>query len=76
MTGRSRNIASILVMAALSAGGANVAAASGAAEPDWHGALRVRSEAMNEQYGLGDYAPSWRHALEVRSEALNRGLDN
>ena len=73
MSGR---IASILVMAALSAGGASAAGASGAAESDWKRALRVRSEAMNKHYGLGEYAPSWRHALEVRSEALNRGLDN
>ena len=76
MSGRNGTIASILVMAALSAGGANVAGASGAAEPDWKRALGVRSEAMNKQYGLGDYAPSWRHALEVRSETLNRGPDN
>ena len=50
--------------------------ASGAAGPDWKRALGVRSEAINKQYGLGDYAPSWRHALEVRSETLNRGPDN
>jgi hypothetical protein len=74
MSKRSGRIAGILAMAALSVGSADLAGASGAAEPDWKRALRIRSEAMNERYGLGDFAPSWRHALEVRGEALNREM--
>lgn len=74
MSKRSRRIVGILAMAALSVGGADLAGASGAAEPDWKRALRIRSEAMNKQYGLGDFAPTWRHALKVRGEALNRGM--
>jgi len=46
----------------------------------WYKALNARSEALNQRYGLGDYArtvsqsnaPAWLQALNARSEALNR----
>ena len=74
-----RSTIAILVVAA-------IAAASGAAfgsagnEQPWQTALRVRSEALNERYGLGEHArtpasastPGWLRALQVRSDALNR----
>ena len=49
--------------------------------PPWLKALNERSEALNQQYGLGDHAerrqlgspgPDWLKALEARSEAMNR----
>jgi hypothetical protein len=49
--------------------------------PPWLRALDERSEALNREYGLGDYAnrrvlgtpaPSWLQALQARSEAMNR----
>lgn len=36
----------------------SIAASIGAAEPNWERALRIRGEAMDKQYGLGDFAPS------------------
>lgn len=52
-------------------------------EPAWIRALRLRSEALNEQYGLGAFEyrttpaphgdePAWLRAMRIRSEALNR----
>ena len=49
--------------------------------PPWLRALNERSEALNQQYGLGDHAerrqlgapgPDWLVALNARSDALNR----
>jgi hypothetical protein len=49
--------------------------------PPWLKALNERSEALNQQYGLGDHAerrqlgapgPDWLVALNARSEAMNR----
>jgi hypothetical protein len=72
---------------------ASVAAAVGAgpgmtgSTPAWLQALEARSEALNKEYGLGDYAqrhalgapgPGWKEALMARSDAMNRryGLGN
>ena len=52
-------------------------------EPAWVRALRLRSEALNRQYGLGSWElgispapqgdePAWLRALRIRSEALNQ----
>ena len=46
----------------------------------WQKALVARSEALNQQYGLGDRAAraqeqGWQYALRVRSEALNERYD-
>lgn len=57
-------------------------------EPQWLKALNARSEGLNKQYGLGEYAtrpaysdaseravasePQWLKAMEARSEALNK----
>ena len=66
---------------------ASVATAIGAGAPvtgntpPWLRALNERSEALNQQYGLGDHAerrqlgapgPDWLVALNARSEAMNR----
>jgi hypothetical protein len=48
--------------------------------PPWLDALNARSDALNRQHGLGEYAqttaspatPAWLRALMIRSEALNR----
>lgn len=49
--------------------------------PAWLEALEARSEALNKEYGLGDYAeprvlgttgPGWKKALMARSDAMNR----
>jgi hypothetical protein len=50
--------------------------------PPWLEALNARSEGLNRQYGLGEYAqsemrateptPAWLRALMIRSEALNQ----
>ena len=49
--------------------------------PPWLRALNERSEALNQQYGLGDHAerrqlgapgPNWLAALNARSDAMNR----
>ena len=53
-------------------------------DTQWKEALKARSQALNEQYGLGAHAPAtagsaeatsepaWARALRLRSEALNR----
>jgi hypothetical protein len=60
--------------------------AGGTEPPAWQKGLRARSEALNRQYGLGNYKnatlstsgapsvsdPDWLRALELRSEAMNR----
>jgi hypothetical protein len=60
------------------------AAVSGGGDPGWQKALGARSEALNEQYGLGVRAPvaaesalassepAWIRALRLRSEPQNR----
>jgi hypothetical protein len=56
------------------------AAATGTTPP-WLDALNARSDALNRQHHLGDYAerralgapgPNWLQALQARSEAMNR----
>jgi hypothetical protein len=80
-------IGALLVTAPASADnwGADRTAGSAAAtsEPAWIRALRLRSEALNRQYGLGVWEfrtspapqgdePAWFRALRLRSEALNQ----
>ena len=50
--------------------------------PPWLKAINARSEALNERYGLGEYAPQrralgkpapdWLKALRARSDGMNR----
>jgi hypothetical protein len=81
---RARTKGSILVAStALAVIGAG-AAVSGGGDAQWRQALGARSEALNEQYGLGPHAPvsagsatttseaPWIRALRLRSEALNK----
>ena len=80
---KARTKGSILVASAIVAMVGTGAALSGGGE-QWRKALEARSEALNEQYGLGAYAPvtagsdaatsepAWVRALRLRSEALNR----
>jgi len=73
---------SILVASAVVALIGSGAAVSGSGDEQWKRALEARSEALNEQYGLGVHAPvvarsvatepAWERALRLRSEALNR----
>ena len=78
MYGLRSTIAILVVAATAALGGAAYGSVGG--EQPWQTALRVRSEALNEQYGLGEYArrpssastPGWLRALHVRSDALNR----
>ena len=62
--------------------GSGAAVSGGGGDEEWRKALQARSDALNEQYGLGAYAPvtavsvansgpPWMRALRVRSEALN-----
>jgi hypothetical protein len=81
---KARRKGSILVGAAIVAMIGSGAAVSGGGDPQWKKALEARSEALNEQYGLGVHAPvaagtavatsepAWIRALRLRSEALNR----
>lgn len=66
------------IVAMVGAGGA-----VGGGDAQWRKALEARSEALNEQYGLGEHAPAtaaaaatsepaYVRALRLRSEALNR----
>jgi hypothetical protein len=72
-------VANVVAAAALAAS-SQAAAPDRATEPSWMRALRIRSDALNERYGLGEYnheaastaEPSWRRALRIRGEALNR----
>ncbi len=81
---KARTKGSILVASALVALVGSGAAVSGGGGGDgWRKALEARSQALNEQYGLGvsafetsatqlgDEAP-WLRALRIRSEALNQ----
>lgn len=81
---KARTKGSILVASAIVAMVGTGAAVSGGGDTQWKKALEARSEALNEQYGLGAYAPvaaasavatsepAWVRALRLRSEALNR----
>ncbi len=78
MHGLRSTIAILVVAATAGVGGAAYGSPGG--EQPWQTALRVRSEALNQQYGLGEHArskastsaPAWLRALQVRSDALNR----
>ncbi len=81
---KARTKGSILVASAIVAMIGAGAALSGDGDQQWMKALEARSEALNEQYGLGVHAPvsagsaeatsepAWARALRLRSEALNR----
>ena len=81
---KARMRGSILVASAIVAMIGAGAAVSGDGSYQWRKALEARSEALNEQYGLGVHAPvnagpadatlepAWTRALRLRSEALNR----
>jgi hypothetical protein len=81
---RARTKGSILVASAIVALiGSGAAVSRGGGGEEWRKALEARSEALNDQYGLGAYAPStagsvatsepsWMSAQRLRSEALNR----
>ena len=82
---KARTKGSILVACAIVAMVGAGAALSGADnDQQWRKALEARSQALNEQYGLGVHAPlsagsaevtsepAWERALRLRSEALNR----
>jgi hypothetical protein len=80
----ARTKGSLLVASAIVALiGSGAAVSGGGSDEKCRKALEARSEALNEQYGLGTYAPftggsvatsepSWMRALRLRSEALNR----
>lgn len=69
-------VAVVSVSAAIGAG----AAVTGTT-PQWLDALDARSDALNREHGLGDYAvrralgapgPDWLQGLHSRSDAMNR----
>jgi len=70
----------ILAVASIGAAvGAGVAMTGGT--PPWLEALNARSDALNREHGLGDYAQrrvlgapgaNWLESLRARSEAMNR----
>ena len=80
---KARTKGPILVACAIVALIGSGAAVSGGGDEEWRRALEARSDALNEQYGLGANAPvtarsvansgpPWMRALRLRSEALNR----
>ena len=76
MKGLESTVAILVATAVAITVGAGFRTASG--EPPWERALNIRSEALNEKYGLGEVRrtagtgqPSWLRALMIRSEALN-----
>jgi hypothetical protein len=79
MSGRAGRILAGLVTAAVLAGTSQAAAPDRVTEPTWKRALWIRSDALNQRYGLGEYSqeaaptaePSWRRALRIRGEAIN-----
>ena len=80
MSGRAGQIVAAVMTAAVLAGTSQAAAPDRATEPSWMRALWIRSDALNQRYGLGEYQPqegaattepSWRRALRIRSEAIN-----
>ena len=80
MSGRAGQILAGVVTAAVLAGTSQAAAPDRVTEPTWKRALWIRSDALNQRYGLGEYSrgaaptaePSWRRALRIRGEAMNR----
>ena len=70
---RRRRIAAICLglagLGALSCGGPALGQAN---EAGARHALEVRSQALNDAYGLGEREPAWLRALRIRSEGLNR----
>jgi hypothetical protein len=81
MSERARQIVAAVVTAAVLAGTSQAAAPDHVTEPTWKRALWIRSDALNQRYGLGEYRqeaaaptaePSWRRALRIRGDALNR----
>lgn len=54
------------------AGGIQGVGAVTSPEPAWMRALRLRSEALDRQYGPTGVTPTWQKALQLRSEALDR----
>jgi hypothetical protein len=81
-TGKRFVIAAGTVLAVLGVA-MGVAAQSGdtAGQAAWHKGLNARSEALNQQYGLGNHAHGvvrvqvgWQQGLKLRSEALNREI--
>jgi hypothetical protein len=79
MSGRAGQILAGVVTAAVLAGTSQAAAPDRVTEPTWKRALWIRSDALNQRYGLGEYIqvaaptaePSWRRALRIRGEAIN-----
>ena len=83
--GIGTGVATVLAASVVAIGAGTVIAGS-AEPPAWQKGLQARSEALNQHYGLGDYAstalstsgaPSapdsdWLRALRLRSEAMNR----
>ena len=51
----------------MAAGGATATSGPDASAPPWMAGLQARSVALNQTYGLGEYATA-----DVRSDALNR----
>jgi hypothetical protein len=80
MSGRAGQIVAAAMTAAVLAGTSQAAAPDRVTEPTWKRALWIRSDALNQRYGLGEYSqkaaptaePSWRRALRIRGEAMNR----
>jgi hypothetical protein len=80
MSERARQIMAAVVTAVVLAGTSQAAAPDGVTEPTWKRALWIRSDALNQRYGLGEYRqeaartaePSWRRALRIRGDAMNR----
>ena len=68
-----RIMAACLALASATALPAARAFEAPSGEAQWLRALAIRSQALNELYGLGDHAPEseWLRALEVRGRALN-----
>jgi hypothetical protein len=69
----TRIMAACIVLASATALPTAGAAEAPSGEAQWLRALAVRSQALNELYGLGDHASDaeWLRGLEVRGRALN-----
>ena len=80
MSGRAGQVVAGVLTAAVLAGTSHAAAPDRVTESTCMRALWIRSDALNQRYGLGDYRqeaaptgePSWRRALRIRGEAMNR----
>jgi hypothetical protein len=62
--------AGIILTGLVAAIGGAVASDGTSEQPAWEKGLHARSDALNREYKLGDYA-DWQQGLRVRSEALN-----